>query len=97
MLLKRMFTWLQVLPKTSRAIVRFTSMLSGNAVAVLASEKNLGDRTSCVRVSGSFHVIYLGSRDDLAPVASRLSGLRHADHLGASVVLLNRFPEWGWA
>ncbi|MGI6642814.1 MAG: L-threonylcarbamoyladenylate synthase [Bacillota bacterium] len=83
----------------ARAIVRFAQkrMLSGNAVAVLASGENLGryERLAS-EYPDLFHVIYLGSRDDLAPVASRLfSGLRHADHLGASVVFAESFPRVG--
>ncbi len=72
-------------------------MLAGDVVAVMASGENLGRyRPLASEYPSSFHIIHLGSRDDLAPVASRLfSGLRHADHLGASVVLAESFPEIG--
>ncbi len=72
-------------------------VIGGTAVGVMASTENLPKYGGLAReFSGLFHVIHLGSRTDLAPVASRLfSGLRYADELGVSVLYAESFPEVG--
>ncbi|MGE5579827.1 MAG: L-threonylcarbamoyladenylate synthase [Bacillota bacterium] len=78
-------------------LLALKSLMSGKRVAVLASSENTS-RYSRLASSypGSLHVLELGPRSDLAPVAARLfSSLRYADSLGADVILAESFPEAG--
>lgn len=73
------------------------SLISGKRVAVLASSENAGRYSRLANsYPGSFHVLELGPRSDLAPVAARLfSSLRYADTLGADIIFAESFPEAG--
>lgn len=83
----------------SRSIRLFAlkSLISGKRIAVLASSENARRYSSLAgSYPGSFHVLELGPRSDLAPVAARLfSSLRYADSLGADIILAESFPEGG--
>ncbi len=72
-------------------------MMAGLTVAVMASSENVPRYARLSREFPSlFHIINLGSKTDLAPVASRLfSALRHADRIGASMIFSESFPEAG--
>lgn len=85
--------------RQARAIAVYAAkaLISGRKTAVLASTEN-SSRYSFLAESypGSFFVLELGSRSDLAPVAARLfSSLRYADSLGADLVLAESFPQAG--
>ena len=73
------------------------ALISGKRVAVLASSENASSYTHLTQsFAGSFFVLELGDRSDLAPVAARLfSSLRYADSLGAQLVFAESFPEAG--
>jgi len=73
------------------------ALVSGKRAAVLASLDNAPAYSHLSHsYPGSFFVLELGSRSDLAPVAARLfSSLRYADSLGAGIILAESFPEAG--
>ena len=73
------------------------ALISGKRVAVLASSENAPAYTHLSEsFAGSFFVLELGGRSDLAPVAAKLfSSLRYADSLGAGVVFAESFPKAG--
>jgi L-threonylcarbamoyladenylate synthase len=83
--------------RRSIGIQAVKALISGKKAAVLASEENAPAYERLAQsYPGSFHVLELGSRVDLAPVAARLfSSLRYADRLGADLILAESFPEAG--